>query len=166
MDGGLDQDDLAGGDGNDILLGGSGADTLRGEAGDDVLIGGEGLDLLAGALGADRFVFRTVADSGFGQADVIQNIDGIGVAGGDVIDLSAIDAVSASAGDDAFIFHGEMTTAAGLALGAGALWVKNSNGETRVYATVDDDAAIDLAIRIIDGPGVSASDYIATDFLL
>ena len=42
-------EDLAGGDGNDVLTGAAGPNTLSGAQGDDLLIGGDGDDTLAGA---------------------------------------------------------------------------------------------------------------------
>jgi Ca2+-binding RTX toxin-like protein len=47
-------DDIAGGDGNDILFGQAGNDRLRGEAGDDWLIGGNGQDTLDGGTGKNK----------------------------------------------------------------------------------------------------------------
>jgi Ca2+-binding RTX toxin-like protein len=47
-------DDIAGGDGNDILFGQAGNDKLRGEAGDDWLIGGDGQDSIDGGTGKNK----------------------------------------------------------------------------------------------------------------
>ncbi|MFM7424910.1 MAG: calcium-binding protein [Elainella sp.] len=69
---GLAGDDfLLGGAGNDTIRGDSGDDTLIGEAGDDTLIGGDGSDLLSGregkdqmigGRGNDRYVVDTIGD--------------------------------------------------------------------------------------------------------
>jgi Ca2+-binding RTX toxin-like protein len=50
-------DILEGGAGNDTIAGGSGGDLLNGQAGDDRLSGGLGNDLLFGGAGKDIFVF-------------------------------------------------------------------------------------------------------------
>jgi Ca2+-binding RTX toxin-like protein len=47
-------DDIAGGEGNDILFGQAGNDKLRGEAGDDWLIGGDGQDSVDGGTGKNK----------------------------------------------------------------------------------------------------------------
>lgn len=86
LDGGLHDDQLFGGSGDDLLIGGEGADRLAGEAGADTLDGGAGDDWLAGGDGADTFVFLPG-----GGRDTIADFD---PAGGDVIDLRAIDAVA------------------------------------------------------------------------
>jgi Big-like domain-containing protein/hemolysin type calcium-binding protein len=52
---------LAGGAGSDILLGGAGSDTLSGGAGRDILIGGTGADLLAGNADEDILIDGTTS---------------------------------------------------------------------------------------------------------
>lgn len=174
LDGMTQADDLFGGAGNDVLRGGDGFDFLEGGAGEDILVGGNGNDILNGGSGQDTlrgqanndtFVFASASDSAFGSADLIDGIDGVGSSGGDVIDLSAIDADLSSVGDQAFTFLGALTTAQGLAAGIGALWVEDISNQTRVYGLIDGDNAIDLAIRINDGAGISASDYASGDFI-
>ncbi|MDW3222925.1 MAG: calcium-binding protein [Paracoccaceae bacterium] len=164
--GGAGVDTLRGGDGFDLLEGGADNDVLVGGNGNDVLNGGGGQDILRGQANNDVFVFSAAAESAFGFADLIDGIAGVGAAGGDVIDLSAIDADTQTAGTQAFTFLGALTTAQGLAAGAGSLWVENANDQTRVYGLTDGDNAIDLAIRINDGVGILAGDYLATDFIL
>ncbi|MDW3222747.1 MAG: calcium-binding protein [Paracoccaceae bacterium] len=175
LNGNSQADELFGGTGNDILRGGDGFDFLDGEAGADVLVGGNGNDILKGGSGqdtlrgqanSDTFVFENASDSAFGSADVIDGIDGVGSAGGDIIDVSLIDADVANSGDQSFTFLGEITTAQGLAAGAGALWVENSGDQTRLYGLVDDDNTIDLAVRINDGVGTMAGGYFTGDFIL
>jgi Ca2+-binding RTX toxin-like protein len=72
---GLDgNDSLEGNDGNDLLYGGSDADTVLGGVGDDVLNGGAGSDSLTGGLGADNFVLAgndVVTDFNSTQSDLI-----------------------------------------------------------------------------------------------
>src|SRR5262249_21186760 len=76
---------------------------------------GAGTDTLTGGLGDDTFVFATAAEAGNGATrDVITDVEGVGVAGGDVIDVSGIDANTGVAGDQAFTFIGAAAfTAAG-----------------------------------------------------
>ncbi|MCG2584965.1 Ig-like domain-containing protein [Massilia sp. TS11] len=59
--GGDGADVLNGGNGNDILSGGSGSDTLNGGNGSDLLAGGAGRNLLSGGNGPDSFVIRVGA---------------------------------------------------------------------------------------------------------
>lgn len=81
------------------LIGSPFADILIGNAGDNVLTGGGGQDLLTGGGGNDVFVFKTLAEIGNSAlgSDVITDFDL-----GDIIDLSALDANSATAANDAF----------------------------------------------------------------
>src|SRR5262249_5076748 len=53
LDGGDGDDVLTGSSGDDLLLGGAGNDTLNGGAGSDELHGGEGTDTLDGGDGSD-----------------------------------------------------------------------------------------------------------------
>lgn len=99
ISGGLGADNLLGGNGGDRLAGGWGADHLSGGLGADTLTGGEGRDLLRGGLGADTFDFRTAAEA---NGDHI-----VDLAATDRLDLSALDANPARAGDQAFRFLGD-----------------------------------------------------------
>jgi Ca2+-binding RTX toxin-like protein len=126
--GGKGDDILSGNDGNDVLAGGKGgADNLDGGNGDDVLggdadvlNGGDGVDLLEGSLGgqmapagylspdgdADLMVFNADFEDGATQFMY-------GVENGDTIDLSAIDADTTQAGDQAFEIVEEFSHTAG-----------------------------------------------------
>ncbi|MEM6759406.1 MAG: hypothetical protein AAF601_07990, partial [Pseudomonadota bacterium] len=165
LSGGADADQLYGGNGNDTLDGGLGNDMLFGGAGNDMLIGGLGQDTLRGNAGADTFVFGSVDASAWGAADVIDGIEGIGVFGGDKIDLSGIDANILTGIDDGFTFFGVTSKIAAVDFGAGALWVENVGAQTRLFGLIDNDAVIDFEIRINDA-GLLADDYRATDFIL
>ncbi|MEN0001103.1 MAG: S8 family serine peptidase [Pseudomonadota bacterium] len=163
--GGNGNDQLQGGNGNDTLTGGNGNDVLFGGFGNDELIGSFGQDTLRGNAGADTFLFETAADSGPGVSDLIDGIDGVGVFGGDRIDVSNIDADTSTGFDDAFIFLGNVSSAVALGFGAGALWVENFGAQTRLFGLVDNDIVIDFEVRINDA-GTLASDYTASDFVL
>lgn len=91
---------LAGGVGADALTGGNAADTLRGNSGNDRLSGGLDGDTLIGGAGIDTFVYTAVDQSNGVALDTIADFDS-----GDIIDLSAIDAVAGDA-DDGFTFIG------------------------------------------------------------
>lgn len=175
MEGNTQSDELFGESGNDILRGGDGFDMLDGGADDDILVGGNGNDTLIGGLGQDTlrgngqndtFTFNQVAESIFGFADLIDGIQGIGIAGGDVIDLSGIDADTTLAGNQAFTFLGVLTSASGIGFGAGGLWLEDVGLQTRLFGNVNGDGAIELAIRINDGAEIDASGYTAGDFIL
>ncbi len=151
----LDQDVLyggAGGDtvngmvGDDLLYGDAGADVLSGELGADVLIGGLGADVLIGGAGADRFVFLTVTDSQFGDGgDLIVDF----AKGSDVIDLSLIDADLALAGDQAFVFVGALSGAAGQA----TLTFNAATGRTVFRGDVDGDGSPDVVLSLLGQVG-------------
>lgn len=158
-------DTLRGGDGFDQLEGGDGNDVLSGGNGNDQLRGADGIDILRGNAGADTFDFDFVSQSSFGASDLIEGFDGAGAAGGDIIDLSTIDADATTAFNDTFAFLGVQSAAAGIGAGAGSLWVQNVGGQTWLRGIVNNDAVIDLEVRIADGATV-AGDYIAGDFFL
>jgi serralysin len=149
--------------GNDALNGFGGSDRLITGAGDDVLTGGLGQDSLYGGAGADRFVFATKADSLVGAADQLIGyssgpaFEGAGVAGGDLIDLSGIDANESLAGEQAFVFAGTQ------AIGTARAF--EVSGVTRILGYVDGVAGTDFQIDIQDGT-VLASQYAAGDFVL
>jgi len=136
---------VGGGNGTDTIVDvenviGSGfGDTLTGNAAANVLTGGGGADILAGGGGNDRFAYLATADSTVGAgADRITDL-----ALGDVLDLSAIDADSNSAGSDqAFVRVGALTGTAGqftLAFSAGS-------NTTTLLADSDGNGAADFSI--------------------
>ncbi|SFG10787.1 calcium-binding protein [Roseobacter denitrificans] len=175
LQGNQQNDELNGENGNDRLFGGDGFDFLDGGSGNDRLEGGNGLDILVGGLGADVLLgnaqndiyqFNSVEESNPTSMDVIVGMDGVGVAGGDRIDLSNIDANALISGNQTFTFLGLQTTEAGLSFGAGGFWLENAGGPTLLYANTDDDDVIEFAIQINDGAGTSSGDYILGDFIV
>jgi serralysin len=173
VDGWIGNDSVYGDAGNDRVLGGPGNDLLHGGIGNDTLIAGDGVDtlngssgrdILTGGAGNDRFVFAAVSDSPLGAAvcDVLQAgggataFQGAGGAAGDRIDLAAIDANATVAGNQAFIFSGT---------GKGHVWCVNSGTTTVVYANIDNDAAAEFQLNVVDA-GVLASAYTGADFFL
>ncbi|HEV7257266.1 MAG TPA: peroxidase family protein [Bosea sp. (in: a-proteobacteria)] len=119
-------DDLAGGDGADLLFGHSGNDDLDGGAGDDLLVGGAGTDELNGGLGSDTMI-------GGGDSDlyVVDDAD-------DVV----IEAIGGGTADEV------ETTLAAYTLGA--------NVENLTYAGAGTFTATgnELANRIEGGAGI------------
>jgi Ca2+-binding RTX toxin-like protein len=150
LQGGTDADTLYGGLDDDLLLGEDGADRLNGEAGGDTLIGGLGADRLNGGAGADRFVYASVAESTATGRDLIADFSR---ADGDLIDLSAIDAVEGG-GDDAFSFVSAFTGVAGqlVALDKGAY--------SLVLADTDGDRRADLVIYVSGADPLVAGDFV------
>jgi serralysin len=166
LDGGDGNDALTGGTGNDVLHGGAGNDQLWGNAGDDILAGdpgndvlaggtgndtltgGPGADILIGGAGADNFVFKTIQDGLPNAADQIVDFSSTEA---DRIDLSAIDANSKVAGDQAFSYVG---TAA----------FTHTAGELRfadhlLEGDVDGNGTADFAIQV-NTAALKASDFL------
>lgn len=136
--GGGGHDDIMARGGDDLVTGGNGNDTLGGGDGKDTLVGGAGQDLLTGGAAADCFRFDAVSDSTSGaNRDVIADFR---YGGGDRIDLSLIDADTATAGDQAFAWIG--TTAFGHVVGQ----LRFAAGV--VQGDVDGDGTADFEIAL------------------
>ena len=138
------------------LDGNGGNDVLTGKAGDDTLIGGTGADSLVGEGGADTFVIRAVSESRPGQAnrDFINGFD----RGEDRVDLSQIDANTATTADDAFTFIGS----AGFSGVAGELRVFTFGGGNFciVEADVNGDRVADMQVFVNLTNTMVESDFI------
>jgi serralysin len=150
---------LYGGVGNDRLIGGNGNDTLDGGANNDTLIGGAGRDTLFGSGGNDVFVFQALSDSGPTPAtcDMIRDFQHVA----DKIDLSAIDANTTVAGDQAFAFVTDFTGHAGE-----LQWDSTGPSSYVVTADVNGDRLADFALQITI-PGEPRLVLLqATDFIL
>jgi len=155
LDGGADNDTLNGDAGNDILIGGLGSDTLSGGDGNDMLTGGVGNDLLTGGAGSDRFIFLTKDFVGVDQATPDEITDFV-QADRDLIDLSAVDASSKTAGDQAFAFIGN----AAFHNVAGELRFEQSGGNTYVYGDTNGDGVSDFTILLDGLLSPTAKDFI------
>jgi Ca2+-binding RTX toxin-like protein len=132
------------GTGNDldnIIVGNAGANVLSGGAGRDFLTGGGGKDSLTGGAGADRFIFTATSDSTSAATDRITDFSW---ADGDYIDLSAIDANSALAGDQAFSF----VTAFSKQAGQATLTYDAATNTTTVSGDVNGDGVADFVLQI------------------
>jgi len=136
---------LTGNAGANRLEGLAGADNLNGGDGADVIVGGAGGDILTGGLGADRFVVgqESINLSGdpsptAAETDYLTDL----IAGqGDILDLSAIDAIAGGA-DDAFTlvaaFNGQ----------AGQMTLSFAAGTTTLLLDVDGDRSADYRLKI------------------
>lgn len=165
--GSVSADTLRGDAGANLLRGEGGGDLLRGGDGADTLEGGAGADTLEGGAGADRFVFQGAAELIWGGTDIIVPVargvsesaafEGAGEAGGDVIDLSAIDANETLAGDQAFRVDWSKE--------AGSMLCFAAKGLSRLRAFTDDRKGADFALDIQDA-GAFAASFTAQDLLL
>ncbi len=132
--------------GNDIdntLQGGAGVDWLYGGNGNDRLEGGSGADHLVGEGGADTFVFNIP-----GGRDFIHAYE----SGIDQIDVSAIDANAAVAGNQAF------TYIAGAAFSGASGELQYASGV--LSGDVNGDGVGDFQILIGNHPALTATDLI------
>jgi VCBS repeat-containing protein len=145
---------MSGGSGDDTLLGGAGADTIKGGNGNDVLTGGQGMDLLNGGAGADSFVFHNGDFAGLTYATADRIADFTHSAG-DIIDLSAVDAISGGA-DNAFTFIGTnpFTDV------AGQLRYEISGSNTMIYGDLNGDGVADIAIGVTGVVSFVSSDFV------
>ena len=136
---------LDGGAGSDILLGNNGNDTLRGREGRDIIYGGND---------NDTFVYLSLTDSGllFADRDRIQDFTD----GEDLFNLSALDADSGTAGNQAFSFVGRFFSG-----NAGELRSFELSGLTFIEGDVDGDGVADFRIELLGtGLGIDAGDFV------
>ncbi|MDQ0463479.1 Ca2+-binding RTX toxin-like protein [Caulobacter ginsengisoli] len=132
---------LTGNGGNNSLDGGAGDDIIKAGLGADTLIGGTGNDILVGGGGLDTFVVTaaSIHTSGPIEADTVNDL----VAGqGDRLDLSAIDADSATAGDQGFHLVGGFTHH------AAEMTLTFAAGSTVLALDVDGDGRADYRMTI------------------
>jgi RTX calcium-binding nonapeptide repeat (4 copies) len=107
-------DTIRGSSGNDVIQGFAGNDRLIGNGGNDLLIGGVGADTLSGGAGSDKFQFTNLNQMGNTAAtrDHIADLVSTSANPGahDTVDLSAIDANGSKAGNQAFIWDGQVSS--------------------------------------------------------
>jgi autotransporter-associated beta strand protein len=163
--------ELIGTVGDNELHGLGGRDSLIGGLGNDTLIGGSGKDLMTGGGGLDHMRLASLADSGvtFATRDVINTF-----AHGDKIDLSAIDARTNVAGDQAFSFIG----AAAFSGVSGQLRFDMTNISATgvkaytVFGDVNGDRVADFSLQIFTSPTADRTgqpqswNLFAWDFIL
>ncbi|HEY7088759.1 MAG TPA: M10 family metallopeptidase C-terminal domain-containing protein, partial [Tepidisphaeraceae bacterium] len=147
--------------GDDQLFGGGGNDRLIAGTGNDILSGGLGADALAGEQGADTFKYFAVEESSGAVVNGVKQTDDITdfTQGEDRIDLSAIDANSALAGDQAFTFLDNPAGHTGD--WTGLVWsVTDSRGTTTIFVSTDVDADAEMQIFTPHAVQFHASDFI------
>jgi Ca2+-binding RTX toxin-like protein len=93
---------ITGNSGNNALDGKKGDDTINGGNGTDTITGGKGIDTMTGGGANDTFVYLENGDSSNATPDVITDFHHAG----DKINVSAIDAMAGTGGDQAFSFIG------------------------------------------------------------
>ena len=140
---------LSGNGGNNFLKGEAGQDFIFGKGGNDTLAGGAGSDALEGGAGADTFEFEET----YRDIDTISDFQ-INV---DKIDLSAIDANTGIADNQAFISFGISFTNR-----AGEL-ILDPRNHLRLLGDTDGDGNSDFAIEFDAGSG---SPHSLFDFVL
>ena len=148
-----------GGRGDDYIAGNSAANSLTGSDGNDVLYGGLGADRLAGGSENDTFVYLQTKESGLTKAtrDIISAFDRPGATAGDLIDLSAIDADTKTAGNQSFNW-----TNSNIAFthAAGELRAVFEGNDTIIQGDVNGDAKPDFAITVLGIQFFSAADFV------
>ena len=153
-------ENAVGGGGDDFISGNAAGNLLRGGAGNDRLTGGGGNDIEEGGAGADIFVFTALGDSvnyelrSDGKKLLPDRLPDF-LSGTDKLDLSAIDANTGTAGDDAFTFIGT----AAFTHHAGELRYEVLQGQVHIFGDVDGDGRLDLHI-IANGTLLAAGDFI------
>lgn len=138
---------------NDVLIGNGYSNTLNGGDGNDTLITGAGNDVVFGGTGKDVFVFKSLADMSFADIDVIGDL-----AGGDKIDLSALDADAILEGNQAFVFIGHSSYGGNGRVGD--LWWDQNDGPRRLWGDIDGDGQADLSIEIRGAGVITESMFI------
>jgi Ca2+-binding RTX toxin-like protein len=149
------RDLILGEGGKDKLFGFNGKDTLNGGDGNDVLRGGNDRDVLTGAAGADKFAYTDVLQSRPLGAlrDTIRDFQN----GSDLIDVEAIDADTATGGDQAFVYIG------GLAFSAAGQIRGFQSGDDVVlqFSTdADGDAEMELLLKDLSLAVVDGADFV------
>jgi len=131
-------------DGNDL------GNQIVGGGGNDTLFGGLGRDILTGGAGDDTFAYQSTADSGTTSAtrDTISDFDT-----GDVIDLSAIDAITGGAHDGfTFIGNGAFTA-------AGQVRWEVHGGNTIVQVNTEGSHGADMSILLRGEHSLTVDDF-------
>jgi Ca2+-binding RTX toxin-like protein len=144
--------DMFGNSGNNTLSGLAGEDILKGFAGADKFIGGAGRDrMYAGADSAvDTFIINGKAESGVGSTlrDKIYEF----VSGTDKVDLRALDADTATDGDQAFAFSNSGPA-------ANSIWVVDTGTDLIVRGDLNGNTTADFEIQLMGINSVTASDF-------
>ena len=144
-------ENLTGSNYNDRLTGNAAANLLSGGGGNDILVGGTGKDVLTGGVGNDTFDFNALAETGLTSStwDIITDF----TRGADKIDLSTLDANTATTANEAFTSvigsTAAFSTAGQLKVAGGVL-----------YGNTDADSAAEFAIQIVGLNSATTADFI------
>ncbi|WGM41167.1 calcium-binding protein [Caulobacter sp. NIBR1757] len=145
---GLDGNDkLVGAGGEDRLVGGAGSDNLSGGTGNDILEGGSGNNVMSGGTGSDVFKIGQDSVRLSGSSALALQTDQIldfSQSAGDRIDLTAIDADSTVAGDQAFTF----VSTFGFHAGEATLIYDAGVNQTILRLDIDGDGKADYQLRL------------------
>jgi len=142
---------------NQKLVGTSKSDNLIGGDGNDTLTGGLGFDTLTGGKGADKFVFTSVKDAPIAHSK-IETITDFSHSDGDKIDLSAIDANTSIAKDQAFSAPVIGSEFSGVFTKAGQLFFDTT--DQILYGCVNNDGVASFAIQLNGVTNLVAGDFI------
>jgi Ca2+-binding RTX toxin-like protein len=148
---------LTGNSAANILIGNAGTDKLTGGGGADQLTGGPGGDILTGGANADRFIFLNITDSGVSSTgrDTITDFKSMK---GDKIDLSAIDANTSTAGNDAFTSLDQGVSFTNSFINTASLYFDQT--AKILYANNDIDVQADFSILLTGVSGVSLGYFV------
>ncbi|NIY71921.1 hypothetical protein HCZ30_05665 [Marivivens donghaensis] len=144
---------------DNTIVGNDAYNTLTGNGGGDRIIGGADRDELYAGNDkvADTFVYTKTSDSayviGLTTSDRIYEFE----SGEDKIDLSAIDANTATKQNEAFDWGNVVF---GTDDHTNAVWTSSTSGNTYVYADTNGDSTADLAIVVWGVQSLSESDFI------
>ncbi|WP_372053802.1 hypothetical protein P7L74_18940 [Tistrella mobilis] len=141
--------------GNDLFVGSQTVDRIHGGAGNDRLQGGKGADILTGGTGRDTFAYTATSDSTV-AATGRDRIEDFSQAQGDQIDLSALDAITGTSGNQAFTYIGS----AGFSGKGGEVRVAVVTSGVLVYADLDGDKSSDMSILVAGITSLTAADFI------
>lgn len=147
-------DTLNGTAGNDIIYGLGGYDVIHGGGGNDRITGGLAGDGLYGGSGADVFVYTSTAEAPpygliYTEWDTIYDFES-----SDTIDLSAIDANTLVAGNQAFHFAGYIDWGQYPPdHSAGSLYIRGSGSMTQIIGFTNDDTTPDFFLDVREGGG-------------
>lgn len=141
--------------GADVIVAADGrTDVVYAYGGNDTIAGGGGADTLFGGDGADTFDYNAVSDSprGAGNRDVIVGFQ----PGVDRIDLSGIDANTATASDNAFVFVTAQTDE------VQPHWLNwfQAGGNTYVQGDVDGNFTADFELQLAGNIELAAADFV------
>lgn len=138
-------------------IGSPNADTFRGDAQANLFRGLGGRDTITGGAGLDRFDYDAPGDSpwtsGRTACDVVTDFTHLS----DRLDLSTIDARTATPLNDTFTFLAARDAAFS---GAGQVRWYQTGGDTYVEASNDADATPELQIELAGLKTVSAADFV------